>query len=159
MANVGRSRSVGTEVSALYGYKGLSASMSYGYTDARFTDYDDGNNDFSGNRIPYSPEHTLNARLAYRLPFNGDVVRSLSIAADCSLVGRIWWDEANTLVEPYVVQPGADIILDFKWFDLRFRMDNLLDYDYNVFYFKSIGNSFFQRGKPLRWTAGITLDI
>ena len=64
-----------------------------------------------------------------------------------------------TLVEPYVVQPGADIILDFKWFDLRFRMDNLLDYDYNVFYFKSIGNSFFQRGKPLRWTAGITLDI
>lgn len=31
--------------------------------------------------------------------------------------------------------------------------------DHNVFYFKSVGNSFFQRGKPLRWTAGITIDL
>lgn len=159
MANVGRSRSIGAEVSALYEFKGLAVSASYGYTDARFTKYDDGNNDYSGNRIPYSPEHTLNARLGYAFSFGSYVVRGLSVAADCSAVGRIWWDEANSLVEPFVVQPGADLTLDFKWFDLRFRMDNLLNADCNVFYFKSVGNSFFQRGKPLRWTAGITLDL
>ena len=43
--------------------------------------------------------------------------------------------------------------------DFRFRMDNLLNEDYNVFYFKSVGNMFFQRGKPFRWTAGITIDL
>lgn len=159
MANVGRSRSLGAELSASYEWKGLSASASYGYTDARFTRYDDGNNDYSGNHIPYSPEHTFNARAGYCFRINGNAFRGLSISADCSCAGRIWWDEANTLTEPLVVQTGADISLDFKWFDFRFRVDNLLNEDYNVFYFKSVGNMFFQRGKPFRWTAGITIDL
>ena len=159
MANVGRSRSIGAEASLSYDVGGFSASASYGYTDARFTKYDDGNNDYSGNRIPYSPEHTANARIGYFFTFGSDMVRGLSVNADCSAVGRIWWNEANTLIEPVVAQLGADIRVDFKWFDLRFRMDNILNEDHNVFYFKSVGNSFFQRGKPLRWTAGITIDL
>ena len=159
MANVGRSRSIGVEASASYSYKGLDLSASYGYTDARFMKYDDGNNDYSGNHIPYSPEHTLNARVEYTMGFASDAVRGLTVGADCSAVGRIWWDEANAMSEPVVVQLGADMTLDFKWFDLRFRMDNLLDEDYNVFYFKSVGNSFFQRGKPVRWPAGLRIDL
>ncbi|MBQ8812186.1 MAG: TonB-dependent receptor [Bacteroidales bacterium] len=159
MANVGRSRSIGAEASISYEVGGLSASASYGCTDARFTIYDDGNNDYSGNRIPYSPEHTLHARIGYSFSFGSDAVRGLSVNADCSGVGRIWWDEANTLSEPFVARLGADIRVDFKWFDLRFRMDNILNEDYNVFYFKSVGNSFFQRGKPVRWTAGISIDL
>ena len=74
-------------------------------------------------------------------------------------MGRIWWDEANSLVEPFIAQLGADAVLDFKWFDLRFRADNILNEDFNVFYFKSVGNMFFQRGLPFRWTAGITIDL
>ena len=143
----------------MYEFSGLTVSASYGYTDARFTRYDDGNNDYSGNRIPYSPEHTLNVRAGYEFCFDNDIVRSLSLGTDCSAVGRIWWDEANELVEPVVAQLGADVNLDFKWFDLRFRMDNILNEDYSVFYFKSVGNMFFQRGKPFRWTAGISIDL
>ena len=159
MANVGRSRSVGAEVSASYEIAGLAVSASYGYTDARFTEYDNGNADYSGNRIPYSPEQTFSARAGYTFSFHKDGFRSLSINADCSAIGRIWWDEANTLVEPAVIQLGTDMTLGFKWFDLRLRMDNLTNEDYNVFYFKSVGNSFFQRGKPFRWTAGIRINL
>ena len=159
MANVGRSRSIGAEASALYEYKGLSFSASYGYTDARFLSYDDGNHDYSGNRIPYSPAHTLNARTGYSFTFDSSSVRSLSLNADCSAVGNIWWDEANTLKEPVVFQIGADMVLDFRLLDFRVRFDNLLDEDFNVFYFKSVGNSFFQRGKPFRLTAGISIEI
>ena len=159
MANVGRSRSAGAELSVMYGFRGLSVSGSYGYTDARFTWYDDGNNDFSGNRIPYSPEQTLNVRAGYTFDFQGNAVRALTIGADCTGTGRIWWDEANTLVEPFVMLAGADMRLRFRRFDLWFRADNLTGEDYNVFYFKSVGNMFFQRGKPFRWTAGITLNI
>ena len=61
--------------------------------------------------------------------------------------------------EPVVVQLGADMTLDFKWFDLRFRMDNLLDEDYNVFYFKSVGNSFFQRGTAISCTSPSKLKV
>lgn len=159
MANVGKSRSIGAEMSLFYEKAGFSLSGSYGYTDARFTVYNDGNNDYSGNRIPYSPEHTFNVRTGYEFSLNCNVLRSISVNADCSGVGRIWWNEANTLTEPLVVQMGADLIFDFKWFDLNFRANNILNKDYNVFYFKSVGNSFFQRGKPFRWTAGITIDL
>ena len=160
MANVGRSRSIGAEATLSYGYKGLSVSAAYGYTDARFTSYDDGNNDYSGNRIPYSPEHTMNFRVGYLFPLtNSSIVRNISVNADCSGIGRIWWDEANQFVEPFVAQVGADVSVAFHWFDLRFRMDNILNEDYNVFYFKSVGNHFFQRGKPLRWNIGINISL
>ena len=160
MANVGRSRSIGAEATLSYGYKGLSVSAAYGYTDARFTSYDDGNNDYSGNRIPYSPEHTMNFRVGYLFPLtNSSIVRNISVNADCSGIGRIWWDEANQFVEPFVAQVGADVSVAFHWFDLRFRMDNILNEDYNVFYFKSVGNNFFQRGKPLRWNIGINISL
>ena len=159
MANVGRSRSIGAEAALQYGIKGLDIAVSYGYTDARFTSYDDGNHNYSGNRIPYSPEHTLNARTSYSFRFDSDIFRNLSIGADCNAVGRIWWDEANTMAEPIIAQIGADAVLGLKWMDIRFRMDNLLNEDFNVFYFKSVGNSFFQRGKPLRWTIGVAIDI
>ena len=160
MANVGRSRSIGAEATLSYGYKGLSVSAAYGYTDARFTLYDDGNNDYSGNRIPYSPEHTMNFRVGYLFPLtNSSIVRNISVNADCSGIGRIWWDEANQFVEPFVAQVGADVSVAFHWFDLRFRMDNILNEDYNVFYFKSVGNHFFQRGKPLRWNIGINISL
>ena len=101
----------------------------------------------------------MSVRAGYRFDFTSDVFRSLSLNADCSGVGRIWWDEANTLSEPFVALWGADVVFDFKSFDLRFRTDNLTSQDYNVFYFKSVGNSFFQRGKPFRWTVGININI
>lgn len=159
MANVGRSRSLGAEISANYGFKGFSASAAYGYTDARFTKYDDGNSDYSGNRIPYSPEHTLNVRAGYGFAFRSDVVRRLEISADCSGIGGIWWDEANTLCQPLHFLVGADVKMDFRWFSLWMRADNLLSEEYDVFYFKSVGNSFFQRGKPCRWTLGVSLSL
>lgn len=159
MANVGRSRSIGAEAALQYSVKDLDIAVSYGYTDARFTAYDDGNHDYSGNRIPYSPEHTLNARIGYTFSFNSNMFRNLSINADCIAVGRIWWDEANTIAEPFVAQAGADAVLGLKWFDIRLRMDNILSQNHNVFYFKSVGNSFFQRGKPFRWTIGVSIDI
>lgn len=159
MANVGRSRSLGGEVSASFELKGLTLSAAYGYTDARFTSYQDGRNDYSGKRIPYSPEHTLNVRAGYRFFINSRFCQGVVVSADCSGVGRMWWDEANQLVEPFIAQLGADLRVDCKWFDLKFRMDNILNEDYNVFYFKSVGNSFFQRGKPFRWTAGISIEL
>ena len=159
MANVGKSRSIGVEASASWNFKGFSLSASYGFTDARFTVYDDGNNDYSGNRIPYSPAHTLNVRAGYGVEFAIDAFRGIAVGADCNAVGPIWWDEANTLSQPFVALAGADLTLDFKWFDVRFRMDNIMGRDHDVFYFKSVGNSFFQRGKPFRWTAGIRIEL
>lgn len=159
MANAGHSRSIGVEVRMSYKIKDFSLSASYGYTDARFITYDDGQSDYGGNRIPYSPANTFNVRAGWRFGIDADILRSVTVSADLSGAGRIWWDEANTLSQPFYVLPGADVRLGFKWFDLFLRGDNLSGTDYNVFYFKSVGNSFFQSGKPARFTAGISFEI
>lgn len=159
MANVGRSRSIGAELSAKYDYNGLSMTCSYGYTDARFSQYNDGNNDYSGNHIPYSPQQTANFRASYTFDLQGDTIRDINIGTDFIATGNIWWDESNSYVEPFTMLVGADMTISLKWFDIRCRFDNLTGEDYNVFYFKSIGNSFFQQGKPLRYTIGMTFNI
>lgn len=160
MANVGRSRSLGAELSAAYSAGGFNMSASYGFTDARFTDYFDGNNDYSGNRIPYSPAHTLDARVGYTMTFASGFCRRLGFNIGVQGLGNIWWDEANTLSEPFRILVSADASAEFsRSISLHFRIENLTKADYNVFYFKSIGNSFFQRGKPLIWTIGLSFNI
>ena len=76
-----------------------------------------------------------------------------------SALGKIWWDEANTLSQPFYAVLGADVRGHFKWFDVFLRGENLTDADYGVFYFKSVGKSFFQMSKPLRLTIGVTVNI
>lgn len=159
MANAGNSRSIGAEAEFGYGFRNFSLSAAYGFCDARFTDYNDGLSDYTGNRIPYSPAHTLNARVQYRWDISNDYFRSITAGAEVSALGRIWWDEANTLSQPFYAVLGADVRGHFKWFDVFLRGENLTDASYGVFYFKSVGKSFFQMSKPLRLTIGVTVNI
>lgn len=159
MANAGNSRSIGAEAEFRYGFRNFSLSAAYGFCDARFTDYNDGLSDYTGNRIPYSPEHTLNARVQYRWDISNDYFRSITAGAEVSALGKIWWDEANTLSQPFYAVLGADVRGHFKWFDVFLRGENLTDASYGVFYFKSVGKSFFQMSKPLRLTIGVTVNI
>ena len=159
MANAGNSRSIGAEAEFGYGFRNFSLSAAYGFCDARFTDYNDGLSDYTGNRIPYSPAHTLNARVQYRWDIRNDYFRSITAGAEVSALGKIWWDEANTLSQPFYAVLGADVRGHFKWFDVFLRGENLTDADYGVFYFKSVGKSFFQMSKPLRLTIGVTVNI
>ena len=159
MANAGNSRSFGAEAEFAYAFEGFSFSAAYGFCDARFTRYDDGLADYSGNRIPYSPEHTLNARVQYRWDMAGDYFRSITAGAEVSALGKIWWDEANTLSQPFYAVLGADVRGHFKWFDVFLRGENLTDAEYGVFYFKSVGKSFFQMARPLRLTVGLSVSL
>ena len=91
--------------------------------------------------------------------FAGRRVRSLTVGLDGSGVGRIWWNEDNSLSQPFYLLMGADVTLSFEHFDLFCTGANLLDREYDTFYFKSVGNSFFQRGKPRRLSAGVRVSF
>lgn len=73
MANAGESRSRGVESEVAWRWKGLSVNASASFMDARFVSYDDGRNDYSGNRIPYSPSSSLYARAGYSFSLRSDV--------------------------------------------------------------------------------------
>lgn len=158
MTNAGRTRSWGGECSLQTApWRALELNAAYGYTDARFVSYDDGQQDFAGNFLPYAPQHTLSASAAWTLPTGvkwlGDVVLQAGVRG----AGAIRWNEENTLSQPFYTLFEASVRLEHARYSLDVWGRNLADRQYDVFYFKSIGNEFVQRGRPR--TFGITLNI
>ena len=159
MANAGKSRSLGVETEAMWRWKGLSVNASASFMDARFVTYSDGRADYSGNRIPYSPSSTVYARAAYRFPINSRMLDAVTLSADVVRTGSIVWNESGDIRQPAYVLLGADLRCSFRGIDLFIRGENLAGADYCTFYFKSVGNSFFQTGKPRRWNAGVAMSF
>jgi len=159
MTNAGRSLSYGTELEASWQGERFGAEASWGWSHARFTKYTSGDNDYAGKHVPYSPEHTLYISAHYRQPLSGTTFRALSFHADCRAAGPNWWDEANTLHQDLYATLGARIGVSVKDYEIYVRGENLMGTDYRTFYFKSMGNEFFQKGKPARVYTGIKFNF
>jgi outer membrane receptor protein involved in Fe transport len=157
MSNAARARSAGVELSASYNFKGLSLMADYGFTDARFREYDDGTANYQGNTLPYAPQNTLSLIAGYTWHFDTKALKSLTLMADWRAIGRIYWNEANTLSQGIYSLLGAQLSLNFKNATLTLWGKNLTNESYDVFYFKSVGKEFFSKGAPLHF--GIRLNI
>ena len=157
MSNAARARSFGVELSADYKYGGFNASVDYGYTNAKFRKYDDGTADHSGNYLPYAPQNTINVMVGYTFNVDYRALRDITLAADWRAIGRIYWNESNTLSQPLYSLLGAQLSLRFNRATLTIWGRNLSNSDYDVFYFKSVGKEFFSKGAPIH--AGIRLNI
>ncbi len=156
MANAGKSRSRGVEVSAEVSLPAdLKLRGSYGFTDARFTDFSNGKTNFAGCRVPYAPSNTLFLGLTYRHGFRHGIIDMITANLNTRGFGSIYWDEANTLSQPFKMLLDASVRADRGDFSIEFWADNITSTRYATFYFVSIGNSFLQRGNP--FTCGVTL--
>ena len=82
-------------------------------------------------------------------------LNALEFTASARGVGHIWWDEENSLRQPFYATMSASATLCTDWMDIEFWMDNVTGTRYDVFYFKSMENRFIQRGAPRRW--GLTI--
>ena len=152
MTNAGKSRSYGVEAQVSYNHGGFMAHAAYGWNNARFTEYVDGDANYAGNRIPYSPAHTLFAALGYHWS-------KVSLQAHMRGTGPIAWNEENALVEPFYVTLGARASVSIGRVLLYLEGENLTNTRYKAFYFKSMGNEFFQLGKPASLHVGIQIRI
>lgn len=158
MTNAGKTRSAGAEVSVSYRPDDRWLfNASYGYTDARFVKYDNGKEEFSDNKIPYSPSNTLFAGVGYSFPVNVKWADRIGINVNVRGVGDIYWDEANRVKQPFYALLGASLRLEHKRYTIDVWGENLTDTYYRTFYFVSIGNGFYQQGKPCR--AGVTFRL
>ncbi|MCI9608218.1 MAG: TonB-dependent receptor [Muribaculaceae bacterium] len=155
--NAGKSRSYGAEVQISYAPDShWLLNASYGYTHATFTRFNNGISDLSGKFVPYAPRNTLYAGLTYTLPLPR-FVDSIEFNANVRGVGKIFWDEENTRTQPFYALAGGSVTVRYKWAALELWGKNLTGTKYNVFSFKSIGNSFYQKGRPITW--GVTLRM
>jgi len=171
MVNAGKSYSCGVEMSlrgsALSNH--LSWSMGYGYTHAAFKDYTTkassaataADIDYSDNKVPYVPAHTLSALADYRFDFTDSFVKSFTIGANMSAQGKIWWDEANTYSQKFYAVLGAHACLDLDVCSVNLWARNLTDTKYNTFAFssKATGQEVYmaQRGNPFQ--IGVDINV
>ena len=156
MTNAGRSRSYGVEAQLMWNPDRLRTHVTWAWCDARFTDYNDGNNDYSGNRIPYVPEHTLHAGAGYSFPVGG---RTLDV--DCTLRGEgpFSWNEQGTRREDFRLMLESRVGLVMDGWEIYLRGENLTGTGGSSFYFKSMGNEFFAPVKPRTIMTGIIFKL
>lgn len=159
MANAGRARSLGAEFTLRYNpTKRWQFDLSYGYTHATFRKFDNGKNDLSGKRVPYAPSNTLFLSAAYRLPINNDFIHAISFCPTLRGTGSIYWDEENLYRQPFYAELGASVNLElYNGWTCDFWAKNITGTHFDVFRYESIGNNFFQSGKPFRF--GVTLRV
>ena len=156
MTNAGRSRTMGVETEIGWNPGRFRSQVSWSWCDARFVTFNDGNNDYSGNRIPYVPEHTLYVSAGYSINIKG---KTLDLDASVNGSGPFSWDESGTRQEPFIVKVNGRIALVSDRWEVYLRADNLTDRTGRSFYFKSMGNEFFASIKPRIIMTGITIKL
>ncbi|MDD2960739.1 MAG: TonB-dependent receptor [Muribaculaceae bacterium] len=160
MTNAGKSRSLGAEIAIkMLPTKHCELNASYGYTNAKFNEFNNGKSDFSGNYVPYAPQNTLFVGTVYTLDINADWLENIIFDANVRGVGRIYWDEANTIAQPFYALLGISVKFAHKKFSLQLWGENITGTKYNTFYFVSMSNAFLQRGNKARFGATLRITI
>ena len=171
--NAGKSRTLGGEVGVRsWITPELVVSANYGYTYAilrNYHDYDaDGNEiDCEGNYVPFMPKHTLNLDAAYTIRLDGGAsswLQAITVGADYSGAGRIYWNEINSASQQYYSQVGARVKINFAGadagfcpFDVQLFARNIFSEKYNAFWFTSMNRAYEQHGKPFQ--LGVNLKL
>lgn len=159
MSNAGKSHSYGYELSAAYTIGRFTIDTSFGYTLAVFDRYLSGDNDYSGKYMPYAPRETYSANISYNIPVPRSFANFLVLDVGWNGTGKICWNEDNSLSQSGYGVLSASLSWEKGHFGASVWGKNLLDEEYDVFYFHSIGNDFFAQGKPLQLGVSIYLNL
>lgn len=152
MTNAGRTRSFGGEISVYSTpLPGFNLMVTYGYTNARFTKFISGKNDYKGKRLPYAPSNTLFCEASYRINCSTSGKNYIDVGVNFNGIGDIYWNEANTLRQKFYGLLGATISYNSPRWGVEIYGRNLTHTNYYTFYFMSMGNEFRQKGSPLKF--------
>lgn len=166
--NAGKSRSCGVEMALKTNITDRwSIDANYGYTHATFKDYMTNAKqydatgkvtlveiDYSDKHIPFAPQQTFSIGSQYVWPLsNRFLIKSLTIRADYSGIGRTYWTEANDVFQKSYGLLNARLSAQVgKLLQIDIWGRNLTDKDYATFYFDSSNGKtgFMQKGRPIQ---------
>ena len=166
LTNAGTSVSKGVEISADLDLGAeLNLGVNYGFAHATFKNYKDvktinGKNieiDYAGKFVPYAPQQTINVSLNYLKKLDNSFLSQIYGTVSYGGIGKIYWDESNVLAENFYTLVDAKLGVKKNIFGLEIWGKNLLNTEYNAFYFESFSNKFFQKGKPLQLGVRLTM--
>lgn len=137
MTNAAKSRSFGFESSIMGKIKKLTLTANYSYTNAKFTSYNDGKQDYKDKYLMYYPINCLSLTADYLLRIDNDLLDNINFAVSYLGVGDIYFNQPNTIKQSYYSLLNADITLKRNIYSLSFWARNILNTEYNTFYFLS----------------------
>ena len=148
--NAGHSSSKGFELALNSSpLKNLSIALSYGYTYAKFIEYQKSAKlNYSGNMLPMVPRNTLSCSASYTLyPSHTPFIDKIVLTAGLTGLGKIYWAEDNEVAQNFYALLNAKISITSGIFTWECWGKNITDTHYNVYCFKSSAD-YAQVGKP-----------
>lgn len=150
MSNAGRTRSVGVENSTRYNVGNWLFALDAGFTDARFRDYQyNDTTNYRGKHVPYAPTATCAVSAKYTWNIQRKWADNISFTVQNQAIGKIYWNESNSLSQPLYSLLSANIGYQKEHFSIQLFARNITNTHYNTFYFKSISREFYSDGTPL----------
>ncbi|MEG2820076.1 MAG: TonB-dependent receptor, partial [Muribaculaceae bacterium] len=160
MTNAGHTRSYGAEAAIkVRPINSVEINASYGYTNAKFVDYNNGKYNYAGKYIPYAPQNTFYAGASYSLGIKKSWLENIIFNANVRGVGNIYWNEENSVKQPFYALLGASIRFEQKNYSLDCWAQNITNTHYDTFYFVSMSNAFVQRGREAQIGATLRVNI
>ena len=148
--NAGHSSSKGFELALNSSpLKNLSIALSYGYTYAKFIEYQKSATlSYSGNMLPMVPRNTLSCSASYALyPSCALFIDKIVLTAGLTGLGKIYWAEDNEVAQNFYALLNAKISITSGIFTWECWGKNITDTHYNTYSFKSSAD-YAQVGKP-----------
>lgn len=148
--NAGHSSSKGFELALNSSpLKNLSIALSYGYTYAKFIEYQKSATlSYSGNMLPMVPRNTLSCLASYALyPSCASFIDKIVLTAGLTGLGKIYWAEDNEVAQNFYALLNAKISITSGIFTWECWGKNITDMHYNTYCFKSSAD-YAQIGKP-----------
>lgn len=148
--NAGHSSSKGFELALNSSpLKNLSIAISYGYTYAKFIEYQKSAKlNYSGNMLPMVPRNTLSCSASYALyPSSTSFIDKIVLTAGLTGLGKIYWAEDNEVAQNFYALLNAKISITSGIFTWECWGKNITDTHYNTYCFKSSAD-YAQVGKP-----------
>lgn len=160
IANAGHTDSKGFELSLAYHpIKSLQLNLNYGYTHARYLEYKkSAREDFSGNRLPMVPNHTLSLYGTYTIMPAGWFDKIIFNTGLTGL-GRIYWADDNIVRQNFYATLNAKVSLTKGIFTWEIWGKNLTATDYMAYGFKASQGNYAQRGKPLTFGTAVSVSF
>ena len=160
IANAGHTDSKGFELSLAYHpIKSLQLNLNYGYTHARYLEYKkSARKDFSGNRLPMVPNHTLSLNGTYTIMPAGwfdKIVFNTGLTG----LGRIYWADDNIVRQNFYATLNAKVSLTKGIFTWEVWGKNLTATNYMAYGFKASQGNYAQRGKPLTFGTAVSVSF
>ena len=159
LTNAGKTESKGVELELkALPAQNLETWLTFGYNEAKFVDYvKNENEDYSGNYLPYVPKYSFNVGGNYKIDVRASWLDRIRFNLSYNGFGKHYWHESNEAWQDFYGLLNHRVSFEKNNIIFSFWGKNILNAEYNSFYFQALGNSYAQIGKPA--TLGVNLKI